>query len=132
MKVFFIDDDESVNMYHRIIVEQYGGFDDYSFFENPIKALDALAQLSEEEYPNALFLDINMPPIDGWDFLDELKERNLRVPIVSILSTSMNPHDQIRGEEHPMVKYFQSKPLTIEFLERVKGDYQENCLRNAR
>ena len=123
MRAFFVDDDESVNFFHGIIVEEYGGFEECEFYDNPMEALDRLAQLKEEESPNVLFLDINMPPIDGWEFLDELNERNLHIPIISIVSTSMNPEDKIRAQNHPLVSYFQSKPLTVEFLKKVKEAY---------
>lgn len=126
MKAIFVDDDESVNFFHEIIVEEYGGFEECKFFDNPMEALDALALLDEAERPNVLFLDINMPAIDGWEFLEELRKRDLYVPAISIVSTSMNPDDKTRANNHPLVSYFQSKPLTVEFLEKVKDEYLKN------
>ena len=109
-----------VLIYHEIIVKEYGGFEECNFFHKAISALDVLAQRNEENYPDFLFLDINMSPIDSWDFLDELEKMNLDIPIISLVSTSMNPNDHTRAKNHLLVSYFHNKPITVEFLKKLE------------
>ena len=119
MKVILIDDDHSTNFFHRIILEEYGKAKEYTFFQDALEAIKHLETVNAhhpEKYPDIIFLDLNMPKTDGWDFLEKFKEQGLPLCHIIILSTSMSPSDIQKAEEHPMVYNYVSKPLFEELL----------------
>lgn len=84
-------------------------------------AQDALKFLKEneshpEKLPDVIFLDIRMPEMDGFEFLDEYHkfkdDMKVKVRIV-MLSSSSDPKDRIRANESPLVQKFLSKPLSM-------------------
>jgi CheY-like chemotaxis protein len=91
-------------------------------------AMDALRYLEShqnvpDELPQLIFLDINMPEMSGFDFLDEYNkfpDKVKRKCIIVMLSSSVHPEDHVRASESPYVCQFLSKPLTPEKLSELK------------
>ncbi len=76
-----------------------------------------------EEPPQIIFLDLNMPIMNGWDFLEGyLMKYSDRIPDtkVVILSSTVNPEDFSRANQYEIVIDFINKPLTIEGLDELK------------
>ena len=124
--LLFIDDDFATNFYHKIIVRDSGLVEKYLFFQS---AKEALAYFQEQltlgnpEKPDAIFLDINMPEINGWEFLDMYAESaNDKAPIYIMLTTSLNREDQERAELNPLVRGLKNKPLTEAHIEEVQKE----------
>jgi len=72
--------------------------------------------------PNILLLDINMPICDGWKFLEgfsKLSEDQKSGIQIYIVTSSIDPKDQLRAKQHPDVQEFISKPINVDFLEDV-------------
>lgn len=68
------------------------------------------------------FLDINMPVMDGWEFLNEynkLKGIDTHPKMIMMLTTSLNPDDRKRAEENSRINDFLTKPLTEESLKML-------------
>ena len=92
---------------------------------------DALEYLKAQIYikeprPDLIFLDINMPVMNGWEFLDEYnlldKELQSRA-IIIMLSTSRNPEDEERRVKWSFVSDFIKKPLTRVNMEVIIKKY---------
>ncbi|MFD2161984.1 response regulator [Paradesertivirga mongoliensis] len=123
-KVLFIDDDSVALMLYRKLVEKSDFARETLTALNGRAALEYFSALMEDntsqDYPKLIFLDLNMPVLDGWDFLKEFSSP-LYSPFKSakiiILSSSINPEDLERSREFEMVIDFISKPVTIEVLE---------------
>ncbi len=74
--------------------------------------------------PNLILLDINMPVMNGWEFLELYSERYLKhFPEckVIILTSSVNPEDRVMAENHANVVDFMPKPISLDGLETLKG-----------
>ena len=115
--VWLIDDDRPTNLLNKILMIETG-------FSKEVKdfayAEDALKELASEDadFPDLILLDINMPRMNGWEFLEALEAMNRIVtpPTILMLSTSLNPVDQARAEDNEIVSGFIKKPLTSEQL----------------
>jgi CheY-like chemotaxis protein len=94
--------------------------------ENGRRALDFLKECSVAgTLPDIIFLDINMPVMNGWDFLEELEEIKATLsmlPRIFILSSTVDPEDLSRAKTFSTVEDFISKPLDKEFLDSIPTD----------
>ncbi|MFD2553056.1 response regulator [Sphingobacterium tabacisoli] len=67
-----------------------------------------------------IFLDLNMPLVDGWQVLDELRNENAKNIFVVIITSSIDPKDKKRAERYPMVIDFIVKPIQLHDLLKIK------------
>jgi CheY-like chemotaxis protein len=84
-----------------------------------LKNLTVKEDVRKEHLPSIIFLDINMPILDGFHFLDEFEklENGLTKDIkIILLTSSIDPADLTRSEKYGCVKGFLHKPLTQEAL----------------
>ncbi len=127
MKLFdflvFIDDDVATNYYHEHILNEYDICNTYKFF---LCAEEALAYFKEHKdcpkfrKPDIIFSDVNMPRLDGWDFVRSLSEIDTCCEIdIYMLTTSSNPYEMQKVDGFPCVKGFREKPLSREMLESI-------------
>ncbi|HKB44406.1 MAG TPA: hypothetical protein VKC90_08445, partial [Chitinophagaceae bacterium] len=73
-----------------------------------------------------IFLDINMPAMNGWEFLDkynELDQQHKGKVITVMLTTSLNPDDKLKANDNPIISRFETKPLTSEKLHAILRKY---------
>ena len=131
-KVLFIDDDSVALMLYRKLVEKSDFARETLTALNGRAALEYFSALLEDntsqDYPELIFLDLNMPVLDGWDFLKELSSplySPFRSAKIIILSSSINPEDLERSRGFEMVIDFISKPVTIEILEGLTKRLQQ-------
>lgn len=91
--------------------------------ENGKIAIDYLASLQEgNQMPPIIFLDINMPVMNGWDFLNEfeiLKANFNKMPRIFLLSSTVDPEDYKKARQFEQVADFISKPLSKETLNQI-------------
>jgi CheY-like chemotaxis protein len=123
-----IDDDFATNLYHKLVIEESGCAICVIEKTNGEQALDYLMQPFSEPHPkpDLIFLDINMPKMNGWEFLEHYKElpaEQRAENVIVMLSTSCNPDDLARAERNPCVKDYRSKPLTVLMLEELMQKY---------
>lgn len=116
--VILIDDDP-VLLYivEQQFLKQLPG-DQLLCFQEAEDAIEYLKDFSNPS-PDFILLDINMPGMNGWDFLDVLNEEQLdlkRQLKVAILSSTVDPYDHSRADTYPSVVHFFTKPLNLDTL----------------
>lgn len=122
--ILLVDDDPDDNFLHQLVITESGLCDEVRVAESGLEALRYLTQPDQPDYlrPDAILLDINMPGMNGFEFLeqyhnlpDHLKSR----VVVVMLTTSLNPTDQTRATQSAEVNLYQSKPLTQAMLQTL-------------
>ncbi len=91
-------------------------------FNNGKDALDSLSPLvvSGENVPDVILLDLNMPIMDGWQFLDEfIKIKTNKKILIYIVSSSIDPADTEKAKKYESVSNFIVKPITVDNLKNI-------------
>lgn len=96
----------------------------FLIFHDGQKALDYLIPVlkgdSHAAMPEVIFLDLNMPILDGWQFLDSLIKIEITFEItIFIVTSSIDPRDQARAKSYRDVKNFVIKPLSRSKLDEL-------------
>ncbi|RAW00888.1 response regulator [Pseudochryseolinea flava] len=113
--VTMIDDEEVVHFIFQTIAKKIGGIDTAVYGD----AMTVLKLIEENKFETDLILlDINMPYMSGWDFLDALEPMNLDTPIV-IVSSSRDRKDVEKSKQYKAVKGFYAKPLSFHNLREI-------------
>ncbi|MDO1444753.1 response regulator [Rhodocytophaga aerolata] len=125
-KILLVDDDSTSNFLTQMILEDLQVADAIIVKKNGQEALDYINELClqhNEDCPELIFLDINMPIMDGFELLDELqrlnKLHNPDSPItVVLLTTSNNPKDIEKAKTYD-ITYYIEKPLTEDSIRHL-------------
>jgi CheY-like chemotaxis protein len=122
--ILLIDDDEAINFVHEMFIRKVGCTDKIVSVKSGKQALSFLQTEFDEtkELPPLIFLDINMPAMNGWEFLDKYKDFEksmLEKTTLIMLTSSSNPKDEARAVAIPEVKEYRNKPITIEMLTEI-------------
>jgi CheY-like chemotaxis protein len=125
-QILLIDDDVVVNKVNKFLIDSTGYFESIESKTAPQEALDYFEELIEAkaELPGFVLVDISMPEIDGFEFIDLLdelfEEKEIEVlPTFVILSASNFKRDFEQFDKTPIVKKFLSKPLDKDEFENV-------------
>jgi response regulator of citrate/malate metabolism len=123
-----VDDDVDDNFFHeRVIRKNYPAILVIAK-QTAEEALDYLKSKKDHSdiHPDLIFLDINMPAMNGWEFLEEYNKLDKQFQshaVVVMLTTSGNPDDMVKAQLNNDVADYKTKPLTKEMLEEVIDKY---------
>ena len=140
--ILLVDDNPADNVFHNIYIMKADVCNHIEVATDGRKALDYIIKAGEpdqfEEFPKPelIYLDINMPGMNGFEFLEKyhkLEERLKSKIMIVMLSTSLNPDDKKRALDSKEVTEFQNKPLTVEMIrETVDKYFQYGISENGR
>ena len=128
--ILLIDDDEPTNFLNKMTLEQSGCTHHIRIAQSGQEALAYLEGCGDElsPRPDLIFLDVNMPAMNGWEFLERyrLLPAQQKADIVLImLTTSLNPDDEVKTKTIPEVSGFENKPLSQQRLKMLLDRYFE-------
>ena len=122
-----VDDNPHDNFFHERVIKKSNAADIVIAKQTGMDALEYLKSKKDEDiHPDLIFLDINMPGMNGWEFLDvynKLDEKFKSRAIVVMLTTSDNPDDKLKAKAKNIASDFKTKPLTQEMLEEIINKY---------
>ena len=126
LRFILIDDEVCSNKISKAFIKRLYPDAEIVNFLSPLQALLYL----ESEYikcpvPATILLDINMPELNGWQVLEKLQELSLPVKeclTVFMLSTSIDPNDKQKAQEHPLIQGYIEKPLSRDILKSIFGE----------
>jgi CheY-like chemotaxis protein len=129
--VLLVDDDEGTNFLNERIIRLSGYVNNIVKAHNGIQALEYLKLKINSKHPQPEFilLDINMPAMNGWEFMEaysQLDEAQKAQIIIVMLSTSLNPDDEKRAREIKEINDFRSKPLTMKMFTDLVEEFFPN------
>ncbi|WP_396194267.1 response regulator transcription factor [Flavobacterium sp.] len=126
-KIYCVDDDAITLMLCKKVIERASFAKEILTATNGEEAIlffKELAQQSDMTYPRLVLLDLNMPIMNGWEFLDHYLEERYHETFPEakfiVLSSTIDPQDVEKTKNYPMVVDFLSKPITKEMIEGLK------------
>jgi len=112
--IVLVDDDVVTNKMHQMLIKRHASDKNLVLFNDPELALDYI----REHHPDLILLDLHMPEIDGWKFLELLEAQRIFIDVI-IVSSSIDPLERSRARSFSCVKDFYTKPLTIEAVQQL-------------
>ena len=126
--ILLIEDDRATNFLYEMIIEKTDCTEQILIAEEGQQALEILKLGVEGKYPqpDLIFLDINMPVMNGWEFIEEYKKLDLIQKgeiIIVMITASFNPDEQTRAETIKEISGFRNKPITVDMLNKILQEY---------
>ncbi len=123
--IMLIDDNPDDNFFHEREIVKWNPNEIVVVRNSGQTALDYLKS-STKPQSDLIFLDINMPGMNGWEFLsayDKLNPNLKSDAIIIMLTTSDSEIDRLKAKSYPFVTAFVTKPLTREKIKKIDEDY---------
>jgi CheY-like chemotaxis protein len=122
--LWIIDNDPMVSFYIKRLTELGALADIITIYDSPRGAIDYLLlhKTSMAHLPDIILLDIYMPEMDGWEFIQEfqkIKDQLTKRIEIHIITSSNHPKDITRAKTFPEIKAYLQKPVTLEALQEV-------------
>lgn len=131
--VLLVDDNPAFNLISRKVIEKFKVTDEIATVLNGIEAVEFLTNTGKYAHkgdkfpqPDLILLDLNMPLMDGWEFLDAYDQIDSRFKgnaIIVMLTTSLNPDDQGKAASNSHISGFRNKPLTAAVFKDILDNY---------
>ena len=123
--IFLIDDDALVNFLNQEIIKDSHPDKKVRSFESATEALEVIKEMLNTSYsklPQLILLDINMPVMDGWEFLDifdQLPENKTKDCKIIMHTSSIDPRDIEKAKTYKAVVDYMTKPLNLQSLSKI-------------
>ena len=122
--VCIIDDDHIFIYGVKRLMEETSFCDNLMVYQNGQDALEDLKDKATQgdNLPSIIFLDLNMPMMTGWEFLDEYLQIESKDPTTSkvyIVSSSIDPKDLLRIKDYSVIRNYILKPVTSDDLQNI-------------
>lgn len=128
--VCIIDDDPIYIFGTKRLMQMTDFCENFVVYNNGKEAIDSFVNIvasNDEKLPDLILLDLNMPIMDGWEFLNQFAKLPFQKRVhIYMVSSSINPEDRSKSTSYDNVENFLVKPLTEKTLEEVRNLISEN------
>lgn len=131
--ILLVDDNDDDNFFHSLAIKETDAAEIIKTATDGQKALEYLEKSKKDQnqnpFPDLIFLDINMPKLNGFQFLEKAKENKYldtaKKVVIVMLTGSLNPNDEktAKGKFANEIKDYKIKPLTAEMLKAIIEKY---------
>lgn len=128
--ILLVDDDRATNFLNQRLLRKLGVAEDIRVCHNGAEAMEYLEKAAAGEgstpRPEIILLDINMPLVNGWEFLDRYSNFSINYKkdiIIVMLTTSLRETDRKMAEQYQFVRDLVHKPLLPATVERIWEQY---------
>ena len=132
--ILLVDDDQVTNLLNKKIIKKVNLAQNIEIALNGVEALAYLEEVRDQNVPDIIFLDINMPVMNGFEFLEnynkKFKEKHDTL-VLMMLTTSVNTEEVERAKSFDAVAEFISKPLTVDKLKLIMEKYNLTPLKES-
>lgn len=121
LEVIIIDDDQIVIFIQKKMMFNHHIGSNPLSFKKAEKALGYLEKEHNSDKEFLILLDINMPGLSGWEFLDRLEEHQQKAKYhIIMVTSSINKRDKIEAENYSIVRSFIEKPISAANCDKIK------------
>jgi CheY-like chemotaxis protein len=120
--VYVVEDDAITAKIMAVHLQQHLAFGEVQCYPNGLPALEALQRAAAQRthLPDLILLDLTMPVMDGWEFLEALAGQAWQAQLrVCVLTSSIQPDEQEKASAYPEVKAYFSKPVSVSLLNKL-------------
>lgn len=123
-KLILIEDDDVIVYLTQKLIKESKAIELMNVFKNGRKALDYFIENAKNEdlLPDFIFLDLSMPILDGWQFLEEfalIKDSMAKNIQIYITTSSISPKDLMKAKNYNFICDFVIKPISLENFKRI-------------
>lgn len=123
-RTLIVDDDSIIIFIHKKLVGRCGFPIAPETYLNGREALDNLMASADESTPSLILLEINMPVMSGWEFLDAIQDKPFAKHMkVAMVTSSVDASDKLKAKTYDQVIGFLEKPITVDMLNDLKTHF---------
>ncbi len=121
LNVLIVDDDKVITLLHKVMVAKSKICLNPLLFSEGKEVLNYLVREYKEDEHYLVLLDINMPVLNGWEFLDAIQTEEFGKELfVVIVTSSVDSSDKVKAKNYPQVIGFLEKPLRMDSCNYIK------------
>lgn len=126
--ILLIDDDIDCNFFHQRLIHKMDCTENIYIAKNGKDAIELLTKEENGKFlnPDIIFLDINMPIMNGWEFIEEyqkLKDEQKAKVVLVMLTTSLNENDIEKAKHYKDIKGYKNKYLDADSINQIFEDF---------
>lgn len=123
--IYLVDDDDVFQFLTKKVIEESNLVSKIKIFNNGQEAIEDITDkyMKGSQLPEIILLDLSMPVMDGWEFLEEFnKIENNHSIMIYVISSSISPKDVEKANSYSSVRDYIIKPITkVKFIELLNN-----------